>query len=442
MTVAAPPEARRAPGAAGRLVTDLARRRTVLWAAFAAVHLWLIWINLVGPDQSMGDVWTVYRQWMQEAVDGGARVGVDRPWVYPLLAAVPMLLARLGGDAHYGDAWLVVVLALNAGAFAVLTRRGGGRPLTAAWWWLAFLLALGPIALGRIDAVTVPLALVGLLLVATRPLAASVLLTVAAWVKVWPAALVAAALISSRHRWSVLLGAVATTAAVVAVSLALGSGATVLGFVGQQAGRGLQIESPAATPWLWRAAAGVAGTAVYYDREILTFQVSGDGVGFAARATTVIMALVVVGVVLLGLRARRAGVAATRLLGPLSLALTVALIATNKVGSPQFVAWLAVPVVVGLVASRPRRDGAGSSAAGTAAGPSFRLAAVVALVVGGLTQVIYPWFYDDLLTVQPWMLVVITLRNLGEIVLLVVACVMLWRLGGVRARGGADRMGA
>jgi hypothetical protein len=429
MIVAAPPEIPGARTTLGRRIAAVGERREILWVAFAAVHLVVAWIALVGPDQSLGDVRTVYRSWMDEALSGGDRVGIDVAWVYPLLAAVPMLVARLGGAADYATVWLVVVIALDAVAFAVITRRRTPSVTTAAWWWLLFVAALGPIALGRIDAVTVALALIGVLLVAERPVAASVVLTIAAWVKVWPAALVGAAVLASRRGLAIVVAAVATTAAVVAVSLALGSGATVLGFIGQQAGRGLQIESPAATPWLWRAAAGVAGTAVYYDQQILTFQVQGDGVGLAARATTVVMAVVVGGVVMLGLRARLAEAAAPHLLGPLALALTTALIVTNKVGSPQFVSWLAVPVVVGLVASRT-------------GGPSFRVPAGLAVGIAALTQLIYPWFYDDLLRVEPWMLVVITLRNLGEVVLLVVACVMLWRLGGVRRGPAADRMSA
>ena len=422
MTRAAPPS----PGVAPTLVgvaSRAAAHPAVMWSAFVLVHLWLGRANVVGPSQPMGDVVSVYRTWMQQGVGGGDWVGVDRPWVYPLLAAVPMLLARVGGADHYGTAWLTIVLLLNAGALAVLTGRGR-RNAAAGWWWIAFLAVLGPIALGRIDAVTVPFALVGLLLLGARPLLASALLTIGAWIKVWPAALVVAAVVAlrGRSRRTVVSAAAVTTAAVVAISLVLGSGLNVVGFVGQQAGRGLQVESPAATPWLWRAASGVVGTYVYYDRQILTYQVEGDGVGFAARATTVVMALVVALVLLLGLRAGRLGASATRLLAPLSLAFVIALVVTNKVGSPQFVSWLAAPVVLGLVLSRR-------------GGPSFVVPALVALVVAGLTQVVYPWRYDDLLAADPGMVALITVRNGAEVVLLGVALVQLWRVGSAAGRG-------
>jgi hypothetical protein len=418
MTVAAPPRAPGSDGPSRRLTARVVRHPAVLWSAFVVVHAVVVLGALTGPSQPIGDVESVYSTWMQQGVGGGDWVGIDRPWVYPLLAAVPMLLARVGGAEHYGQAWLVMVVLLDAAALAFLTSRRGGRDVRAGWWWLAFLLALGPIALGRIDAVTVPLAMVGLLLLAARPLVASTLLTVAAWVKVWPAALVVVGVLAlrGRARRDVVVGGAVTSAVVVAVSLVLGSGATVLGFVAQQAGRGLQVESPMATAWLWRAWAGEPGAFVYYDRLILTYQVEGDGVGVAAQLATVLMVLVVLLVVLLGVRAARSRTAAVRLLGPLSLAFVVALIVTNKVGSPQFVAWLAAPVVLGLVLSRR-------------GGPSFVLPAGLALGIAVLTQVIYPWRYDDLLGLDPALLVVITLRNAAEVVLLGVALVQLWRAG-------------
>jgi len=435
MTRAAPPSSGavgevggavgRASGPVAEAVRRVATSPFVLAVAVVLVHLWLGHAALTGPNQPMGDVLDVYSTWMQRGVGGDDWVGLDRPWVYPLLAAVPMLLARVGGPEHYGAAWLGIVFVLDAGALAVLTRWGR-REHAAAWWWIAYLVVLGPIAVGRIDAVTVPLALVGLLLLASRPTLAAALLTIAAWVKVWPGALVVAALVAVRRRRDVLTAAVVTSATVVAVSLVLGSGTNVVGFVGQQAGRGLQVEAPAATPWLWRAASGAAGTAVYYDREILTFQIAGPGVGFAARATTVLMALVVLLVVLLGLRALRSGASATRLLAPLSLGVVVALIVTNKVGSPQFVAWLAAPVVLGLVLSRR-------------GGGSFVAPAAVATAVAGLTQVVYPWNYDALLLVEPWMVAVITVRNALEVVLLGIALVQLWRLGREAPRAVAGR---
>jgi hypothetical protein len=398
---------------------ERAQRIQRLWLAFALCHLWLITLNLFGPTSALGDVTGIYRTWMQDGMAGDGRMGIDVPWVYPVLAAAPMLVALAGGTAFFGTVWLALITLLDAAAFALLLRSRRGRGLAPAAWWLGFLVALGPIALGRIDAVTVPLALAGLLVLATRPALASALLTVGAWVKVWPAALLVTAVIARRGaaRLTVLATALGTTAVVVAGSLALGSGANVLGFVGQQAGRGLQVESSAALYHLWRIALGDDRYRVYDDPRIIAFQVAGPGVDAVAAAMTPVMVVAVLAVTLLGIRAARRGTAPAALIGPLSLALVAALIVTNKVGSPQYVSWFAVPIVVMLVHDRRSR--------GTV------LAARLGLVTAALTQVVYPYGYLLLTDAVPAMVAVITLRDLAEVALLAVAVVQLARRGGI-----------
>jgi hypothetical protein len=126
----------------------------------------------------------------------------------------------------------------------------------------------------------------------------------------------------------------------------------------------------------------------------------------AAAVMTPLLGVAVVIIAALGIRATRRGVASGDLLPPLTLALVVALIVFNKVGSPQFISWLAVPLILGLVTSATGRGG------------SFRTPAVLGLVIAALTQVIYPYLYLELLYVQPIMLIVLTARNLLLIVLL------------------------
>jgi len=193
---------------------------------------------------------------------------------------------------------------------------------------------------------------------------------------------------------------------VVVIALALGSGLNVFSFVTEQTGRGVQVESPVAGIWMWQALARVPGAYVYYDQQILTFQVQGYGVDLAAAVMTLLLGLVGVVIVLLGIRAARAGASAGDLLPPLALALVSALIGFNKVGSPQFIGWLAVPIVLGLA----------TSAAGH--GRSFRFPAIVGLVMAALTQLIYPYLYTALLLLDPLLLGALTVRNILEFVLL------------------------
>lgn len=388
--------------------------------AFVAVHALLWWLTSISANLPLGDVTITYRRWIETGHASGFWVGIHEDWVYPILAIVPMAAAALGGVGSIGSGWLVLMIVLDAVACGFLWRfRGLG--VRVVWWWLAFLLALGPIGLGRIDTVATVLALVGVAFVATRPAVASALFTAGAWTKVWPAALVGVLLLLRRgHRRGVVAGALVLTALIVLVDVLYGGAAHLLSFVGQQTGRALQIEAPLATPFMWAAAFGVPGAAVYYNQEILTFEVSGAGTHTAAAVSTPLMAVVVVAGVVLALWAVRRGAHRAEAAPLLALLFVAALVATNKVGSPQYIGWFAVPIVWGLVAGRPSAR-------------RFLPVAVAAIPMALLTQVIYPGFYDQVLTVQPWILVVLTLRNALEVAVLVWSVVAIVRLG-VRAR--------
>lgn len=393
------------------------RNPVALWSAFILAHLWLGLLNLYGPGLPLGDVTIVYKFWTDQIFIANFWVGIHSAWVYPVLAIFPMLAAALFGSTFYASTWLSMVMVLDAAAFALLLgRRRRARHWVAAWWWVGFLLLLGPISLGRIDSVTVALAIAGVLLISTRRHLATLILTIAAWVKVWPIAFLVAMVLALKDRWRIAAIAVSVSALIVAVALLFGSGMNVLSFIGQQTGRGLQVEAPVSTIWLWQAFAGTPGTMVYYDQHILTWQVWGNGTATASALMTPIMALAVVAIVLLALLAVRRGVDPGVLLATASLALVSSLLAFNKVGSPQFVGWLAVPIILGLTIQHgaDRRW--------------FVVPTVMVTVIAGLTQVIYPYLYGWLLALDPVMLVVLTVRNLLFFGLLGWAVAMLWNL--------------
>lgn len=433
------------------------RSPLLLWIAFLLAHLALGLLNIHGYGYPLGDVTSVYKYWSDQALIADFWVGIDEPWVYPVVAILPMIGAQAlypivgsvpglepltAGAELYARTWVSLMMLANIVAFGVLT--GWGRRTErfgAAWWWIAFLVALGPIALGRIDAVTVPVAIIGVLFLASRPRAATVLLTVAAWIKVWPGAIVIAMVIAMKHRSRVFGIALATSASIAVIALAFGSGANVLSFVTQQTGRGLQVEAPVTTYWMWLAWAGVPGSSVYYDHDILTWQVTGAGVDIASAVMTPLLVLVLAAIALLGVLAVRSGASANAVLPPLVLALVTGMIAFQKVGSPQFISWLAVPVILGLVASRARQA------------PSFRTPALLVLLLAGLTHIIYPYLYGYLLGLYPEMLAVLTARNVLLFVLLGWAILALRRSlrweapssdaagnEGWRTRGTADKL--
>ena len=86
------------------------------------------------------------------------------------------------------------------------------------------------------------------------------------------------------------------------------------------------------------------------------------------------------------------------------------LIVFNKVGSPQYIGWIAAPIIAGLVLERKR----------------FVAPAAIALVVAALTQGFYPYLYVGVLNVLPLELSILTLRNIGELILLAVSASVLY----------------
>jgi hypothetical protein len=157
-----------------------------------------------------------------------------------------------------------------------------------------------------------------------------------------------------------------------------------------------------ATPYLWLAALGNESSFIYYSREILTFQVAGPNVDTVALFMTPLLGLAVAAIVAAGVRGVRRGAPVVRLLPPLILALVVALQLFNKVGSPQFLTWLIAPIVLGIVWR----------------GRGYAVPAGIALALAALTQVVYPYLYWRLLAADPLLIAVLTVRNIGYLVLL------------------------
>jgi hypothetical protein len=391
----------------GRRAFDtIAHSPTALWSAFILTHLWLGFLNLTAPGEPLGDVVNQYKYWTEQADLATFYVGIDKSWVYPIVALVPMVIAGVFGFANYAGTWLSLVLVLDMIAFAALVGwRRPGRPVAIGWWWIAFLLLLGPIALGRIDSISVPIAIVAVLLLAARPRLAAFLLTIATWIKVWPVAILVAVVIASKRRIGVLVTAVVTSVVIVGIALILGAGGNVFSFVTQQTSRALQIESPASTIWMWLSYLHLGGSFPYYDQDINTFEVTGPAAPAVAALLNPLLGLVVLLIAVLGVVAVQRGGTVTELLAPLSLALVTALIAFNKVGSPQYMTWLIVPIILGLATHT------------MGYGRSFRFPAVIALISAGLTQLFYPYLYEQLLYLNLPLLVALTARNILTLVL-------------------------
>jgi len=375
-------------------------RTLAVWASFAVVHAVLIGENLFAPNQPLGDVQNTYPAWWAMALEGSGFPGLSAEGVYLYLALGPIAVAGAGVGA-----WLAMVVALDAIAVAVLVRRSE----LATYVWLGFQRALGPIALGRVDAVTVALAIVVVAIVDRAPVIAGTLIAVATWVKVWPVALGVAAIRSPR------LSTIARTAITVAIGFALvgivaGDRVSVFSFISAQQGRGIQVEAVSATPWLWDAWSGGASV-IGFSADIYTFEIDGRGTALVAGLLTTVQVFMLLAIVAMLLSHRHTvGTVTGASFGYALLALVALLITANKVGSPQFVSWLAVPLVAIVLVNGPRST-----------------TAIVALIgsIATLTHVLYPYAYFSFLELRTIPLVLMTVRNLGEVALLITALVAL-----------------
>ncbi|MDR1634127.1 MAG: glycosyltransferase 87 family protein [Bifidobacteriaceae bacterium] len=396
-----------------------------LAGAYLVTHGVLIYQSL-GPGTSGANDVRLYAWWVQESDRSGLWLGIDSPWVYPVGALAPILLASiLGTGTAYLPTWCAMVALINLATAVVVVRRFGvTRAAAPLVGWFVFLMLLGPCGIGRLDAIMMPLVLIALVVASARPALASILLTFGAWIKVSAGAALIPLLAvvgawRSRLR-QVLIPAASTCVAVVLLQFAAGGQWRFLtSFVGAETDRGLQIEAVLATPVVLAHAAKGEALAVW-NSTLSTNETWGAGADVAVRVSDIAMPLAVLAVGALVWRARRQTTAAL-LTG--TLAMMSGLIVTHKVGSPQFVAWLAPAVVVGLCVGRRLK---------------FWLpVGIASLVMAALTGWLYPWGYVPFISGDRLMLAVWVVRNALLVAVFAFAVVELVRLGrpGLSAAG-------
>ena len=376
-----------------------------LWWAFAALHaaVFLALTPLMLAGGVSGDL-PLYRTWATDALSTGSWPVLDFSWVYPAGALLPIVLPNVLGESLYQLVWLVLLTGLNGLSLWMITDRGRRTvDNAAAWWWLLVLFLLSPVAFLRLEGFSAPMVLIALLVLARRPRVAGRLLAAATWIKVWPAAVIAAVMVASRRRSTVVRSALVVTLGIV-LAVALGGGLTrVDTFISTQSSRGLQLEAPLSTPWVWMAMLQVPGASVYQNVALATREVMGPGDTWAINSSTELMLgvvlalLAVLAVAAFGLPgARRRPTDETGLVLLGALTLTTAFVVFNKVGSPQYMLWIAPILAVGL-ATRP---------------DTFRVPAVLTAWAAGLTTLVFPLLYRQLIVLDPVAVLVLGARNL------------------------------
>lgn len=228
-----------------------ARHKVWVW-----VGVWLLtralmvvqvgfWNHTTGLQ--LEDTGLVYQGWSDELSRGLLPGG--ETWQYPPGAALVLMLPRLGlGLTQFGQSFVGTMLVfdlIGVGLVAMLSRREGKD--TGVWVWLLAMPMLRTLPLLRFDLSATVLAVGAMVVVHRRPTLFGALAALGATIKAWPIVL----LFGEWNRRRLLLAALAavgTVALVFAISAASFQG-DQLGFMKEQGGRGLQLESVASTPW-------------------------------------------------------------------------------------------------------------------------------------------------------------------------------------------------
>ncbi|NGN84132.1 DUF2029 domain-containing protein [Arthrobacter silviterrae] len=376
-----------------------------VWWGFAAVHLYfLAWMfSFFVHGDTFSDT-EQYREWALLGYNPAELHGAISPWVYPVLAQVPIFAANMFGPHLYLLGWTLILTALDAVGLAYLTRgTRSRRGIAPAWFWLGFTVFMGYLSFARVEGITTSIVLIALLYAADRPVVAAVLLSVATWIKVWPAAVVAPLLIASARRVQVLLAGVVVSAVVAGATVLSGAGPHLLDFAVNQGQRGMQLEATFSTPWVWLSVLHLGGSKIADNVAINSTEVYGPGAPLAALLMQPLLIIAAVAGALIMIRALRRGAEREELLLEGSLLMVTAFIVFNKVGSPQFIIWLAPVVIAGLTHNWDR----------------WKIPATLLMGIAFTTFVIYPLFYTPLIHANPIMAAVLTIRNVLLVTLLV-----------------------
>lgn len=392
-----------------------------LLCANLLAHFWLFaFADVFKRVAPMNDV-LLYGYWLQQMQGEGTILGVNQNFVYPAPALIPMFLAKfVGGNFGILVGWTVMVAILSSLALIALvqSKEANNSSLLAGWFWVASILLLGPVSISRIDVFAAILALFGMVaFFQSRIRTAVSLFTFGAWIKIWPFALVLGAFFADRRKNLIAAIVLGLSFSILLVAFLMGGNLSVLSFLSTQGDRGIQIESVVATFWLWAAKLGLPNAGIYFDQQMLTNQVSGIYVAEVGSLITAVMFIALGITALLGWRAAKAGAAPQHVFTVVALTAVLDLIVFNKVGSPQFMIWLAVPIAAWLFFELPKA----------------KAAVAFGLVIAALTQLVYPILYIDLMGLGDSSMVALTLRNAALLAFLVWANLQLSALTRNRA---------
>ena len=373
---------------------------------------------LVGFEAAMGtsgDVIYFGRTLSHVARDGLAHTLVEYPLPAVGVIALPRLMAVAAGSVSlYPWMMLLVMLLVDAAFTVVLVRqRAPGRDAAVRVWLWAVPL-LGGLCLMRFDLVVGVVVALAMLMLASRPRAASATLAVATALKLWPVILLPAFVAATPRRARFLVPFAAVGLVVAGACVAVAGWGRLFSPLRYQVDRGLQVESVSASPvmagWLFHPSS--------WDMrlEFKAVEVFGPLVSSMLVVSTLLTVALLAGLLALWWRVlRQPATLAPGTLVWVCLASVSGYTVCSKVFSPQYLLWLLPMVAVGLLLDPT---------------PTLRKWARWLLVAAGVSHVVYPLFYRYLV-IHDWQsgvaVPLLVLRNALIVVLFVVAAREAWR---------------
>jgi len=328
-----------------------------------------------------------------------------------------------GGRTGYLIAFIIFMLALDAGFTWALWRAAGRRRDSALDFWLFFVFLIGPLCYVRFDMLPAVLAGGALLAARRRPWITGALTGLGAALKLWPALLFPSFLAHRPDRRAVTWGFLGVGVGLALLSLVFGGWIRLVSPLTWQSGRGLQIESIWATPLMMARALRPGEWIVDYSK-FQAFEIFGPGVSallLFSNLATVAGLVVIIALYARGFRSPQPTPVA---IGLVVLATVAIMTVTNKTLSPQYLLWLGGPMAALLILRGQATE---------QEKPTLRRLAIQLLVLAALTQLVYPLLYNGLLGRHGMAMIIIstvvtTVRNLALVAFTVEVCRLAWRL--------------
>jgi Glycosyltransferase family 87 len=433
-----------------RLMAREAYRRPVLWWAGTRLIL-LLWaigaVPCISHGAVAGDV-ALYSRWAQYMQGQGNFPSYDPQWQYPPGAALVMLLPQL--FVNLGLSYIVVfyffALAADFAVFRLLlgqadriaAETGAPPHLSGLWAWVGGGFAIGPLILMRYDVIVTAVSVGGLLgLVGTTAKRGAetanrrtwalrgALLGLGAIIKVWPAVLLAG-LPSGRDGRRALSWAVGAAVGVSTILCALMGGG--LSFITGQYGRGIEVESVLASPFMVAAWFGYNAQTVH---EFGAFQIAGTGVAVVGSCSLLLTVIGLGFVVWWRLRRFNHASWTPALMYDVALTVVLIMVVTDRVLSPQYLIWLMGLAALCLAENGPTRR------ASVMATPAKLVMACVLI-----TQIEFPILFGEVMYHQFFGTILVAARNTTLVVATVLAIKHLWRASTKPPADAADPDGA